>query len=247
MLACGGDESASDCRQAVFSFAKQALIKVAMSKQQELASQAPPENVDRRRVGELTKARIDAAAVDLFFERGFRRTTMREIATACDLTPAAFYNHYTSKDDLLLELILTAFESLDSALTGALQQADSAAKSQVIAFARTMTIWHCTNFRLARVSGRETQELPDEYGDKVRTRLNGLRIRLEEIITEGASNGEFTLPGPVDTTAPIAASTMLGLVRSIPNWQTEKHGTPEEMGDIIAALIVRMFGAELTD
>ncbi|EHB55619.1 transcriptional regulator, TetR family [Mycolicibacterium rhodesiae JS60] len=215
-----------------------------MTKQRESAPPAPPENVDRRRVGEQTKARIDAAAVDLFFERGYRRTTMREIATACELTPAAFYNHYTSKDDLLLEVILTAFASLDSALTKALQEADPAAKSQVIAFARTMTIWHCTHIRLARVSARETQELPDKYADTVRASLTSLRVRLETIINDGVSKGEFTLPGPVDTTAPIAVSTVLGLVRSIPSWQFEKQsGSPEEMGDIIAALIVRMFEA----
>jgi AcrR family transcriptional regulator len=219
-----------------------------MTNQQESAAKTPSENVDRRRVGELTKARIDTAAVDLFFERGFRRTTMREIAAACELTPAAFYNHYTSKDDLLLELILTAFTSLDSALTKALQRADPSAKSQVIAFTRMMTIWHCRNIRLARVAARETQELPDEHAETVRASLNGLRIRLEKIITEGVSTGEFSLPGPPETTAPIAATTALGLVRSIPSWQFEKlTQVPEEMADIIAALIIRMFGAELTD
>ena len=34
-----------------------------------------------------THSRIEEAALDLFFERGYRATTMRDIAKACGVTP----------------------------------------------------------------------------------------------------------------------------------------------------------------
>jgi len=46
-------------------------------------------------------ALLDAAA-HLFRARGFEGTSVRDIAAAAGLTPAAIYSHFASKDDLLL-------------------------------------------------------------------------------------------------------------------------------------------------
>lgn len=50
-----------------------------------------------------TRARLLAAALDLFARQGYDRTTVAEIAAAAGVTEMTFYRHFGSKDQLLLE------------------------------------------------------------------------------------------------------------------------------------------------
>lgn len=51
-----------------------------------------------------TRERILDVALDLFTEKGFDGTSLREIAEQLGFTKAALYYHYASKDDILLAL-----------------------------------------------------------------------------------------------------------------------------------------------
>ena len=53
-----------------------------------------------------TRAKIEAAARDLFQEQGYDRTTVREIAAAADIDPAMIIRYFGSKDELF-ELVAT--------------------------------------------------------------------------------------------------------------------------------------------
>ncbi len=54
--------------------------------------------------GASTKERILDAALDLFTEKGFDGTSLREIAERLGVTKAALYYHFASKDDILMAL-----------------------------------------------------------------------------------------------------------------------------------------------
>lgn len=51
------------------------------------------------------KAEILEAAAKIFAEKGFHRTTTKEIAEAADIAEGTIYNYFESKDDLLISLI----------------------------------------------------------------------------------------------------------------------------------------------
>ena len=51
-----------------------------------------------------TRERILDVALDLFIEKGFDGTSLREIAEKLGFTKAALYYHYASKDDILMAL-----------------------------------------------------------------------------------------------------------------------------------------------
>ena len=53
-----------------------------------------------RRKGELTRERILDAAEEIFAERGFEGTTLRDVAARVGLRNPSLYNHFDSKDDL---------------------------------------------------------------------------------------------------------------------------------------------------
>ena len=63
-----------------------------------------------------TRRRILAAAGELFAERGFRATTMREIAQRARVNLAAAHYHFGSKQELYLEVVRGEFEKLEKRL-----------------------------------------------------------------------------------------------------------------------------------
>src|SRR5271156_880579 len=51
-----------------------------------------------------TRDRILDVALDLFIEKGFDKTSLREIAEQLGFSKAALYYHFASKDDILMAL-----------------------------------------------------------------------------------------------------------------------------------------------
>lgn len=65
-----------------------------------------PSRLHRRtRRGPHTRKEILDASLRLFSERGFARTTVRDIARKAGITDAAIYYHFTSKQELLEALV----------------------------------------------------------------------------------------------------------------------------------------------
>jgi AcrR family transcriptional regulator len=60
----------------------------------------PPEPPRHRFGGERTAERILDAAEELFAERGYNGTTLRDVATRVGVRPPSLYNHFASKDAL---------------------------------------------------------------------------------------------------------------------------------------------------
>ena len=54
-----------------------------------------------RRVRGDTRERIQAVALELFAEHGYEKTSLREIAERLDVTKAALYYHFRSKEDIV--------------------------------------------------------------------------------------------------------------------------------------------------
>jgi AcrR family transcriptional regulator len=76
---------------------------------------ADPSVDDAAPVG--TRERILDAALDLFIEKGFDKTSLREIAEQLGVTKAALYYHFASKEDILMALHLRLHEFGFEALT----------------------------------------------------------------------------------------------------------------------------------
>ena len=62
-------------------------------------------NAKRTRRGPHTRKQILDASLSLFSERGFARTTVRDIARQAGITDAAIYYHFDSKRELLEALV----------------------------------------------------------------------------------------------------------------------------------------------
>ncbi len=63
-----------------------------------------------------TRERIQRVALELFVEQGYEKTSLREIAERLDVTKAALYYHFRTKEDIVHSLIQDLVAALDELL-----------------------------------------------------------------------------------------------------------------------------------
>ncbi len=74
-----------------------------------------------------TRARIQQVALELFAEQGYDKTSLREIAERLDVTKAALYYHFKSKEDIVRSLAEDYFGQIDAVIAWAKTQPRTAA------------------------------------------------------------------------------------------------------------------------
>jgi len=72
-----------------------------------------------------TRARIQQVALELFAEQGYERTSLREIAERLDVTKAALYYHFKSKEDIVRSFTEDYFAQLDALIEWGREQPPS--------------------------------------------------------------------------------------------------------------------------
>lgn len=75
-------------------------------------SDAAPRPRGRPGTAADTRARLVAAAVEVFLERGYADTRVQDITDAAGYTTGALYAHFSSRMEILAEALLTAGERL---------------------------------------------------------------------------------------------------------------------------------------
>jgi len=97
-----GREAIREAREAAREQARQARDQV-----KETIRQAREAERDSRRTGGEpdTRTKIQQVALDLFTERGYEATSLREIAERLGVTKAALYYHFKSKDEIIESLV----------------------------------------------------------------------------------------------------------------------------------------------
>lgn len=76
-----------------------------MATAQDAATPKPVRRTRKLRHGPVTREQILDSSLRLFSEKGFARTSVRDIAQAAGITDAAIYYHFASKRDLFEALI----------------------------------------------------------------------------------------------------------------------------------------------
>lgn len=73
----------------------------------------------RERKKQRTHRAIEAAALDLFEQRGFEGTTIDDIAAAAEIAPRTFFHYFPSKEDVVLADYSTRLDRIVAALNRA--------------------------------------------------------------------------------------------------------------------------------
>lgn len=70
------------------------------------------------------KARILAVAVDLFYERGYERTTVRDIAERAGILSGSLFHHFRSKQEILYTAMAATTQAMGEAAVAATEGVD---------------------------------------------------------------------------------------------------------------------------
>lgn len=188
--------------------------------------------------GSKAAARLREAAIDVFAEHGYGGTTTRQIAARLDMSPAAMYPHYKSKEELLFAI---SYDGHDLALQ-VVQDADvpdTDATTRLTTIIRRFAEWQAHNHRRARVVQYELTALtPEHYRI-----ITGLRRRTTQVVRDvvdaGLVTGEFTVPDAEGVTL-----ALMSLCVDICRWYPSgRYQDPESIGALYADLALRLVGA----
>jgi AcrR family transcriptional regulator len=145
-----------------------------------------------------TRARLLAAAADLFAHKGFHAVSAEAVAAAADRTTGALYDHFGGKTGLLLALVEAWMEQTVADLRPALDQIPDldgrlgALWSGVARHdAENDDAWLLLEFELWLHGVRDPQ-----IGAAVAARFDQARESLADALERWAGEFRFELPGP---------------------------------------------------
>ncbi|QNG20437.1 TetR/AcrR family transcriptional regulator [Rhodococcus triatomae] len=184
-------------------------------------------------------ARIRAAAVDAFATNGYGGTTTREIAARLDMSPAAMYPHYRSKEDLLFAISYDGHATTREVISAADLPGEpptARLRSMIAAFAR----WQADHHAQARVVQYELTALtPEHYRDVVAIRRE-ITQHFRQVVEAGAAAGEFTVPDAEGVTL-----ALMSLCVDVCRWfPAGAYTDADAVASLYADLAMRLVGAD---
>lgn len=173
------------------------------------------------------RAQIVAAAAQAFAARGYHAVSMRDLARSTGRSPATFYSHFRSKEELLFSMQRDAFDELIAGAESALRQFD-APEARLRAFVDNHVSYFAEHPDLMRVLIHEASSLPLRSRGQVRRRKEHYfqiaRGLVAPLLGEGAPAGAIER----------ATWCVFGMLNWTYAWyDREAHGPPDEVADTL--------------
>jgi AcrR family transcriptional regulator len=154
----------------------------------------------------ITRGRVLDAAERLFIEKGYRGTSVAEIAAAAGYTTGAIYSSFSGKDELFIAVSQRRFEWQMAAWREALASVTSpedAAPVLTAALKRTMPepAWTGAYYEFISYALRD---------DRLRERVAAWHRASIEMFEEGLADVGSSSPLPIERVAPIVRALMHG-------------------------------------
>ncbi|HEY2213960.1 MAG TPA: helix-turn-helix domain-containing protein [Acidimicrobiales bacterium] len=150
-----------------------------------MASAAQPSV--RRLTAEQRRDHLFSVALELFARRGYRATTMDDIAEAAGVTKPLVYQHFSSKRALYLELVDSIAQELLIAVRGAVMRAEGPRQQVEMGFAAyfRLVISREAEFRL--LYGRDHAD-DKELGQALRMVEDAIAEAIDPLIDAGLND-----------------------------------------------------------
>ena len=197
-----------------------------------------PELVDRRR------RQIADAAVQLFIDKGFHKTTTRQIARAAGFSIGSLYEYFASKEDILYMVCESIHAEVERGVSAAMSQAaggrDALAK---IIHEYFMVCHRMSDFIL--LIYQETQSLPAQWQKRVlenELRITGLFV--EALAGIAKSDNLINL---AENNLELAAHNIviLGHMWTFRRWYLAHHYSIEDYIKLQSDIIFGMFSGKV--
>jgi len=155
---------------------------------------------------------IRKAGLRLIFQHGYEAMSLRQLAAEVGIQPGSLYNHISTKQELLAELIQDHINALLSELDVALRDKNGPV-DRLRAFVAFHVGYHMTRKREVFIANSELRSLdPRNYAAVVALR-SAYERRLADIIADGVAEGVFDV---VDVQ--VATFAILSLLTGLCSW-----------------------------
>ncbi|MFF8910082.1 TetR/AcrR family transcriptional regulator [Streptomyces olivaceoviridis] len=121
-----------------------------------------------------TRQRIQDVALELFAEQGYEKTSLREIAERLDVTKAALYYHFKTKEEIIVSLFADLTKPIEDLIEWGGQQPHTLETKQEIVRRYSEALAGAEPlFRFMQENQATVREL--RIGDTFKDRMRGLR------------------------------------------------------------------------
>ncbi|MFG2950892.1 TetR/AcrR family transcriptional regulator [Streptomyces adustus] len=121
-----------------------------------------------------TRQRIQDVALELFAEQGYEKTSLREIAEGLDVTKAALYYHFKTKEEILVSIFEDLTRPIGELIEwGKGQPHTLETKQEIVRRYHQALIDASPLFRFMQENQATVREL--RIGDSFKDRMRGLR------------------------------------------------------------------------
>lgn len=140
--------------------------------------------------GRPMRETILATAVQQFAEYGYHAASLRDIAGIVGIKAASIYHHYPNKQSLLVEIMTTHMQRLNSQLERILQECEHPRERLHRAIANHVYL-HTSHKYEFFIIDTEIRALDDEHRIRIITLRDQYDALLQELLRDGMERGIF--------------------------------------------------------
>jgi AcrR family transcriptional regulator len=179
--------------------------------------------------------RVRDAALTLFAQRGYHGTALSEIAGALQIRTPSLYNHMTSKQGLLAEIVAATSQQVWDEFERSVAQSASV-EEQIRGAVYVYALRHATHPREAMIVNRDITALEEPTLEKVLELRRRHEHALRGLVEQGMKEGIFARQP-----AALVSFAVLEMCVSIARWfRADGDFTPEQVAGKYAEFAVHM-------
>ena len=176
---------------------------------------------------------IIAKAAQLFREKGYSATSMRDLAENVGVEAASLYNHINSKAEILQEICFKTANQFMQHIAD-LEASSDGYINKLEAILRFHIRQMVNHYEEVYVMDREWKHLTEPYLQNMQNQRRAYRQRIAAVIEEGIRKGEIK-----DIDAPTAVLIMLHAISGIESWhRSTKRISGEMLEDNMVSILV---------
>ena len=154
-----------------------------------------PDKHDWTEYPPLPVGSVLAAALDQFVRVGYHGASMRDIATGAGMKASSLYNHFPSKQAMLVRLVEMMLEDLSWRIDAIVDQ-EGPADQRFDDLVRCLVAFHLRRQEIAFVALSELRSLQPQHRRSVQEGRRAMQNRIDELAVEATSAGRFHLNDP---------------------------------------------------
>lgn len=180
------------------------------------------------------KEQVIRSAAELFKEKGYAASSMRDLAQKLGIEAASLYSHIKSKEEILQTLCFEMAADFRESLDKVEKQSLSASEKLSLGIIGHVNVM-ARDLTASAVFMNEHRHLSNPYlRDFLLLRINYIN-RFKAIIEEGVAKGEFKKN--IDTK--LAVMTLFSSLNWMPMWYSPEGSIePKELGQQLANMLV---------